>query len=171
MSLSVILMVLAGVALLIFTSVRQMQWQRVNTANLLKVPVLLCIGGLLIAAQTFAAPGALHFGAADLILIAFEAGVAGAGGWLMGQLTDIATIDGGTHSRLRAAGLAVWFAFLVLRVGGVALAQVDHLTVASSTPLIFFLISIVKGTQALTVRARVQQHERSRPAHGAFGRA
>ncbi|HEY9290766.1 MAG TPA: hypothetical protein VIP98_05755 [Microlunatus sp.] len=151
--------ILAGLAILIFISVRQMRWQRVTTAAMMKMPVILAIIGMVTAAQTFDAPGALRFGTGDVALIAAEVAVAVLGGWLMGRMTQIATIDGSTRSRLTAVGLLVWFGFLAIRIGGEVLAHVDHLPLASSAPLVLFMIAIVKAAQAVTVRERVNRHE------------
>lgn len=161
MSPSMIFTTLAGLVLLIFISVRQMRWQSADRASKLRLPMILVLVGLIMAAQTFGTPGALRVSIGDLGLVAVEAGIAVAGGWLMGRLTQISTIDGGTRSRLSTVGLAVWLGFLAIRIGAEVLAHLDHLTLAASTPLILFMIAIVKGTQALTVRARVQQHLRT----------
>ncbi|QDP97560.1 hypothetical protein FOE78_18035 [Microlunatus elymi] len=162
MTPSTILPILIGLALLIFISVRQMSWTKVNAASMLKLPMIMALVGLVLAAQTFDHPGALHVHGADLVLIAAEAGVAVVGGLLMGRMTQIDTINGVTQSRLRPAGLAVWFGFIAIRIGGEVLAHADHLALASSTPLILFMVAIVKATQALTVRERVARHEQSR---------
>ena len=163
-----ILYILAGLAILIFISVRQMRWQRVTPSALMKMPLILAIIGVVTAVQTFNSPGALRFGTGDVVLIVAEVAVAVLGGWLMGRMTQIATIDGSIQSRLTPVGLTIWFGFLAVRIGGEMLAHADHLALASSTPLILFMVAIVKATQALTVRDRVAHHERSRqPAYDA----
>lgn len=171
MTHSTILYVIAGLALLIFISFRQMQWQSVNVAKMMRMPVILIGVGLFIAAKTFDGPDPLRIHGGDVLLIGLGAALALLGGWVMGRLTQIDTIDGSTHSRLRLSGLAIWFGFLAVRIGIDLLAHLLHFELAASIPVILFMVGIVKGAQALTVRDRVERHEQGHATRvGSFQR-
>lgn len=166
MTPSVLLWILAGIALIAFVSYRQTQFSPVNPAKAAKLPVALLISAVVMAASQGAALTSLRPGAADLLLLAAEALVAVAAGWGMGRLAQIAPVDGVLSSRLRPAGLAVWFGFILIRVAGGVIADVDHLALAASLPLVFVMLAIVKGTQAAVVSGRVARHERGAAADG-----
>lgn len=168
MTLTTIGYIVGGLALLLFISVRQMRWSSVNGGRMLRLPAILFAVGIFLAAKTFTSFSSLHVYPVELLLIGAEAIVALIGGWLMGRLTEIGTVSGGTQSRLRPAGLVVWFAFLAVRIGLDMFAHVVHFELAASTPLILCMVAIVKAAQALVVRERVEQHERRRPADRSY---
>lgn len=155
---STLISVLAGIALLIFISVRQLRWQPVALKRLLTMPVILLGAGVVIAAQTYQSLSALHPGAVDVMSIVVELALAVVGGLLMGRLTKIETIDGQIKSRLSGPGLAVWFGFIAVRIGLAVLAHMTGAELASSTPLIFVMIAAVKATQAFVIIQRVSRH-------------
>jgi hypothetical protein len=90
--------------------------------------------------------------------IVVELALAVVGGLLMGRLTKIETIDGQIKSRLSGPGLAVWFGFIAVRIGLAVLAHATGAELASSTPLIFLMIAVVKATQAFLITQRVSRH-------------
>lgn len=172
MTPTTILYIVAGLALLLFISFRQMRWSSVSVGRMLRMPAILFGVGLFLAAKTFTNFGSLHVHPTELLLIGGEAVVALIGGWLMGRLTQIGTVQGLTQSRLRPVGLAVWFGFLAVRIGLDLFAHVLHFELAASTPLILCMVAIVKAGQALVVRERVDQHERQQvaPVHNGYER-
>lgn len=164
MTPTTIMSVLLGLALLLFISLRQMQWQSVRIGKMLRMPVVLFAVGLFVAAQTFKNPSILHPHGAEIALIGLEVVLAVLGGLVMGRVTEIATRAGVTSSRLRPAGLGVWFGFLAVRIGLDLFAHTLHFELAASTPLILCMVAIVKATQALVVRDRVERHEAQQTA-------
>ncbi|SDS08593.1 hypothetical protein [Microlunatus soli] len=170
MSPTLVLYVVVGLALLLFISFRQMQWQSVNAAKMMRMPLILVGVGLFVAVKTFDTPGSLHIQGGDLLLIGIGACLALLGGWVMGRLTQIGTVNDATHSRLRPSGLAIWFGFLAVRIGIDVLAHSLHFELAASTPVILFMVAIVKAAQALTVRERVERHELAAARDGSLQR-
>jgi hypothetical protein len=164
MSLDTVLPIVAGLAILIFVSVRQMTWQPVRLGQLMRMPLIMVVIGVIITAETFSSGEVPHFGAVDAMIISAELVIAVLGGWLMGRCTQIATIDGRTLSRLRPAGLAAWIGFIAIRIGFAVIAHLLGAGVASGTETILFMVAIVKATQGLTVRERVAQHDASTAA-------
>jgi hypothetical protein len=158
MSAESVLPILAGLAVLVFVSVRQMTWQTVRLGQLMKLPLIMLAIGVITTANAFSHGNAPHFGAADAMIISVELVAAVVGGWLMGRLTQIATIDGRTMSRLRPLGLATWIGFIALRIGFAVIAHVLGAGLASGTETILFMVAIVKATQGLTIRERVNRH-------------
>ncbi len=155
---STLISVLAGVALLIFISLRQLRWQPVDLRRLITMPVILLGAGVVIGAQTYQSLSALHPGAGDVMSIVVELVLAVVGGLLMGRLTKIETIDGQVRSRLTGPGLAIWCGFIAVRIGMAVLAHATGAELASSTPLIFLMIAVVKATQAFVISQRVSRH-------------
>ena len=160
---------LIGLAIFVFISVRQLGWQQVNLGKMMKMPLILAGFGVFMAVKTMSVATFSHVGALDILIIAAEAIVAIIGGVVMGNLAQIATVNGRTSSRLRPAGLAVWFAFIASRIGFDVLAHVVGADLAASTTLIMFMVAIVKGVQALTMSGRVSRHEATDRAEYAVG--
>jgi hypothetical protein len=161
MSVESLLSIVAGLAVLVFVSVRQMAWQPVNLGQLMRMPLIMAVIGVVITAEAFGSGKPQHFGAVDAVIISAELVIAVLGGWLMGRLTQIATIGGRTMSRLRPSGLLAWIGFIAVRIGFAVLAHLFGAGVASGTETILFMVAIVKATQGLTVRERVARHESS----------
>jgi hypothetical protein len=161
MSSETILTIVLGLFVLIFISVRQMRWQQADIGKLMKMPLILALAGVVIAATSWTGNLLSHVGPLDFLVAGVELGAALVGGWLMGRLTEIATIKGVTQSRLRPAGLAVWLGFIALRVGLGVIAGLLGAALASTPAMILFMIAIVKATQGLIVRDRIARHELS----------
>lgn len=153
-----VLIILLAIGGLIFISVRQMRWQRTGS-GLMAMPIVLALVGVYEAATTWNGALLARVSAVDILLMAAELCFAICGGWLMGRLTQIATVNGATRSRLRPTGLAVWIGFIAIRVGFAVLGGVLGAALASNTAVIIFMIAIVKGTQMLIVKERVSRHE------------
>lgn len=152
-----ILIIVVAIVLLIFISVRQMRWQQ--PGRQLRMPFILAIVGVVEASRTWNNALLSKLSALDFAMIGVELCLAVLGGWLMGRLSEVATVNGSTQSRLRPAGLAVWFGFILVRVGMAALGGVLGAALASNTAVIMFMVAIVKGTQVLIVRERISRHE------------
>jgi hypothetical protein len=157
MSASTVLPILLGVAALIFISVRQMSWQQVKMDKLFKMPVLLAAAGVVVIARSAQTYTSAHVGLLDVAILGVELGAAVLGGWLMGRLTLIEARGDATRSRLSGAGLAVWFGFIVLRIGFAVAGGFLGADVAALPAMILFMIAIVKGIQALTVKERLDR--------------
>ncbi|WP_152361767.1 hypothetical protein [Microlunatus speluncae] len=155
--LSSVLTILAAIALLIFVSVRQLSWQPVKARRLLMTPLVLVGAAVVVGIQTYPAMGAPQVGIADVLTIAAELGLAVVGGLLMGRLTRIDIVAGEIKSRLTGPGLAIWFGFIAVRITMAVLSHQAGGQLASSTPLIFVLIAIVKGIQAFVITRRVDR--------------
>lgn len=160
---------LIGLAVFVFISVRQLGWQQVNLAKMMKMPLILAAISVFTAVKTISLATFSHVGALDILIIGAEVIVAIVGGVVMGNLAQIATIKGQTSSRLRPAGLAVWFAFIASRIGFDVLAHAVGAHLAASTTLIMFMIAIVKGVQAVTMSGRVSRHEATARSEYAVG--
>ncbi len=157
--MSTLISVLAGIALLIFISIRQLRWQPVALRRLLMMPVILLAVGVVVATRTYSDLGALHPGAGDVMSIVVELALAIVGGLLMGRLTKIETIDGRIKSRLTGPGLAIWFGFIAVRIGMDVLASMTGAELAASAPMILLMVAVVKGTQAFVITQRVNRHQ------------
>lgn len=153
--MTTVISVLLGVALLIFISYRQLRWQPVDPRRLVLMPVVLLGVAVLTAVQSAGVLSAMHPGALDVLSILLELAVGVIGGLLMGRLTRIERINGRVSSRVTGAGLAIWFGFIAFRIGMAVLAHVNGAELAASTPLIFVMVAIVKGVQALVVTRRL----------------
>ncbi|QGN31938.1 hypothetical protein [Microlunatus sp. Gsoil 973] len=159
MSTQTLLTIGLGLCVLIFISIRQMRWQQ--PSRQMKMPLILGAIGVLQAAGSWNSALFSKLSLLDVALVGVELCVAVVGGWLMGRLSEVATVDGSTQTRLRPAGLAVWLGFIALRVGMAAVGGVLGATLASNTAVILFVVAIVKGVQVLVVRERISRHELS----------
>ncbi|GAB3912018.1 hypothetical protein GCM10011575_38130 [Microlunatus endophyticus] len=157
MSPQTVLTILIGIAVLIFISFRQMRWQQ--PARQLRMPLILGIVGVVEASSSWNNALLSKISGLDVVLIGFELCLAVLGGWLMGRLSQVATVNGSTQTRLRPAGLVVWFGFIALRIGMATLGGFLGATLASNTAVIIFMVAIVKGIQVLVVRERIARHE------------
>lgn len=157
MSTHTLLTIVLGIGVLIFISIRQMSWQQ--PGRQLKMPLVLAVVGVIqaISSWNHALLGKLSM--VDFLLVGVEVVVALIGGWLMGRMTQIATINGVTQTRLRPAGLAVWLGFIALRVGMAMVGAFLGSALASNAAVILFVVAIVKGTQMLIVWDRANRHE------------
>lgn len=167
MTPSILLSILAGIVLFVFVSYRQTQFSRLNLAKAARMPLLLLVVGLVVGAQTFDSFASLRTSPADVALLVGEAALAAVSGWAMGRMTQVGMVDGVLSSRLRPIGLAVWFGYVLLRVLGSAVAHVDHLSLASSLPLLFVMLAVVKGTQAAVVWSRIEHADAGSEAESA----
>lgn len=157
MTFSTIFPVVLGVAALTFISVRQMTWQRVKMEKLFKMPVLLAIAGVVVIASSMDTYTSAHVGGLDVVMIGVELCAAVFGGWLMGRLTQIDRRGEVAHSRLTSVGLAVWFSFIALRIGCAVAGGFLGAELAALPAMILFMIAIVKGVQALTIKERLDR--------------
>ncbi|MFC7624076.1 hypothetical protein [Microlunatus sp. GCM10028923] len=153
--MSTVISVLLGVAFLIFISYRQLRWQPVDPRRLMLIPVILIGLAVFNVVQSAGALGALQPDAIDVLSILLESAVAVIGGLVMGRLTHIERTGGGARFRLTWLGLLVWFGFIAFRIGMAALAHSTGAELAASTPLIYVMVAIVKGIQAIIVTRRV----------------
>lgn len=160
MTLSILLWILLGIALISLVSYRQTQFSPVNLGKAARLPILLLVAALAMGVSHLDALPSLRIGPADLGLLGVELVLAVVAGWGMGKLTEVATVDGAVSSRLRPLGLLIWFGFILVRVAGSAFAHLDHLVLAASVPLVLAMLAVVKGTQALVVSGSVSRHER-----------
>lgn len=163
MSSQTILTILIGIALLIFISFRQMRWQQ--PGRQLRMPFILAIVGVVEAVSTWNDALLRKVYVLDFVMIGAELCFAVLGGWLMGRLSEVATVNGSTQARLRPLGLVAWFGFIALRVGMAALGGVLGAALASNTAVILFMVAIVKGIQVLMVREQVSRHELAQADH------
>ena len=147
--------ILLGIGVLVYVSYRQTLFSAVTRRKSLRLPLILLIAALIAASQMFTAQDFARFSPVDGALIVGEVALAVVAGWAMGKLTQIATVDSVLSSRLLPAGLAIWFAFLALRILGSVFAQMHHLTLTGSVPSVLLMIAVVKGIQALMVQARI----------------
>jgi hypothetical protein len=159
MSTQSVLTILLGLGMLVFISVRQMRWQQ--PGRQMKMPLVLGAIGVLEAASTWNSALLGKLSTIDVALVGVELCVAVLGGWLMGRLSEVATVNGSTQTRLRPAGLGVWLGFIALRVGMAVLGGVLGASLASNTAVILFVVAVVKGVQVLVVRERISRHELS----------
>jgi len=157
MSTQTILTILIGIALLIFISFRQMRWQQ--PGRQLRMPFIMGIIGVVEAVSTWNDALLRKLSVTDFALIGIELCFAVLGGWLMGRLSEVATVNGSTQARLRPVGLVVWFGFIAIRIGMAALGGFLGAALASNTAVILFMVAIVKGIQVLMVRERISRHE------------
>lgn len=170
MSIQTVLTILIGVAVLLFISFRQMRWQQ--PGRQLRMPLILGIVGVVEATSSWNNALLSKVSALDFALIGAELCFAVLGGWLMGRLSEVATVNGSTQTRLRPVGLAVWFGFIALRIGMATLGGFLGAALASNTAVILFMVAIVKGIQVLIVRERIARHELAqvnRPAASLLG--
>lgn len=157
MSTQTILTILIGIAVLIFISFRQMRWQQ--PARQVRMPLILAVVGVIQAVNTWNNALLSKLSVMDFALIGIELCFAVLGGWLMGRLSQVATVNGSTQTRLRPVGLAVWFGFIALRIGMATLGGFLGAALASNAAVILFMVAIVKGIQVLVVRERIARHE------------
>lgn len=157
MSPSTLLPILFGVAALIFISVRQMSWQLVKLDKLFKMPALLTVAGVVVIAITLHTYTSAGVGRLDLVILGAEVGAAVFGGWLMGRLTQIEFRGQAARSGLTGGGLAVWFGFIALRIGLALIGGFLGVELAALPALILFMIAVVKGIQALTIKERLDR--------------
>lgn len=163
MSTQTLLTIVLGIGVLVFISIRQMSWQQ--PGRQMKMPLVLAVVGLIEAITSWNHALLSRLSMADFLLVGVEVVVALLGGWLMGRLTQIATINGVTQSRLRPAGLAVWIGFIALRVGMAIVGGFLGSALASNTAVILFVVAIVKGTQMLIVSERINRHDLTEADH------
>lgn len=157
MSTQTLLTIVLGIGVLLFISVRQMSWQK--PGRQLKMPLVLAVVGVIEAASTWNQALLSKLSMVDFVLVGVEVVLALLGGWLMGRMTQIATINGVTQTRLRPAGLAVWLGFIALRIGMAIIGGMLGAALASNAAVILFVVAIVKGTQMLIVWDRANRHE------------
>lgn len=157
MSSHTVLIIVVGIAMLLFISFRQMSWQQ--PGRQMRMPLILGIVGVVEAANSWNNALLSKVGGLDVLMIGFELCLAVLGGWLMGRLSEVATVNGSTQTRLRPVGLAVWFGFIAVRIGMAALGAVLGAALASNTAVILLMVAIVKGIQVLVVRERISRHE------------
>jgi len=160
MSTQTILTIVIGLAVLIFISFRQMRFQQ--PARQARMPIVLGAIGVIEAFSTWNNGLLGKLSALDFALIGVEACLAVLGGWLMGRLSEVATVNGSTQARLRPAGLAVWLGFIALRVGMATLGRFLGAELADNVAVILFMVAIVKGVQVLVVREQIARHELGR---------
>ena len=163
MNSTTLIYILLGLAILALISYRQMQFSAVNLGKAIRLPIVLLAVAVLIGVQS-ATPEQWDVSGTDIALLCGEVLVAIAAGWIMGRLTQVQVVDTVLCSRVRGAGVAVWCAYLVLRITGSVIAHLDHLTLSASLPAIFVMLAIVKGTQAIVVARRVHRHSDEAPA-------
>jgi hypothetical protein len=149
-----------AVVLIGFITYRQTRWQPVRLAKLLKMPLIFAVIGLALLSQSAKQlPVGWHFDALDLVLIGVELLLGLSVGWLMGRLTQIQTIEGVVSSRLAGAGVAVWVAFIALRIGLSIAASALSAPLAALPATILLMVAAIKVAQAVVMHGRVGRHQ------------
>jgi hypothetical protein len=151
--------ILIALAVLAFITYRQTRWVPVTISKLLRMPIVFVVAGLLqIPSTARQLPVGWHLGVLDVVLIGAELVLAVAVGWLMGRLTEIAVIGTTVSARLGVAGVAVWLGFVAVRIGLAIAGGALHAPLATLPVVIFFVVAVIKITQAVVVRERLARH-------------
>ena len=150
-------------AVIVFITVRQLGWQRVNLSRLLRMPVIFgVLGTISLVSAGRSLPTGWHLHALDVAIIATELAGGVAAGWFMGRLTEIRTVDGVTSSRLTGLGVGVWLGFLALRIELGMFAHIGGAALAELPGTILLVVAGVKVVQALMIRERISAHHAAR---------
>jgi hypothetical protein len=158
MDLNTVETVVVGLAIIAFVTYRLSQWQSVRPSRLLRMPLILCVVGVISLAGSSQQLLHQHTTVLDIALLGAELTIGVVAGWLIGRLTEIRTFADGTKSKLVPAGIAVWLGFIAVRIGfGVAAAMLGA-SLAATPGLTLIVIAVIKGVQGLMVHSRVVRH-------------
>lgn len=159
MSLHTLESVLIGLAVIAIVTFRLSRWQSVAVSKLLRMPAILAVLGLVsLTTSLQQSQTGFRLDLLDLGVLGAELAIGIVVGWLLGRLTQIRTFADGTKSRLGAAGIALFLAYVGVRIGLGLLASTFGAPLAAMPAMTMFVLAVVKGVQGLMVHERVQRH-------------
>ncbi|WP_051172126.1 hypothetical protein [Microbacterium indicum] len=157
MNAQTLISVAISVVAILVISFRQLAWRRFVPRKLVILPLFLLVCGVCLGAAAGAGALVSTAGALDVVLIVVQLALAvGAGLW-MGRCVEIAPHDGALATRLRPAGLGIWFGMIAIRLGLDGVAHLIGAHLAGSIALILLMLGVAKGTQGVVIALRVRR--------------
>jgi hypothetical protein len=158
--------IVAGIAWLI---VRQFIWRSTDLHRMLRLPVVILIGGLVYLVVELW--GGFRWVDADWIVVG-ELLLVAVTGTIMGYVTRFRAVDDRLQYRLSTAGLWLWLLFVGIRVGSYLLASVLGASLDDATGIILLSFGVNRLAAVIVVRRRVRarltSEERPRVAEKAL---
>lgn len=147
----------AGIALLI---IRQFLWRSADLTRMLRMPAIVIAAGIvylvieLRRGFAWSSSDWLVFG--ELLLVALT-------GTIMGHITNFRRVEGRLQYRLTRPGLALWAAFVAIRVGSFAVAHILGAHLLETTGMILVSFGANRLAASLIVRHRAQSLDTPSP--------
>jgi hypothetical protein len=139
-----------GIGVLI---VRQFLWRSTQLHRMLRMPVLIIAVGILYLVAELS--GSVRWAAGDWFIVA-ELGLVAFTGTAMGYVTRFRTADEHLQYRLTTPGIALWAAFIGIRVGFFFLVTVFGARLGDATGVILLSFGVNRLAAILVVRRRAE---------------
>lgn len=147
--------IVIGLLVIAYISSRQLRWRPVDLGRQLKLPLILGVVGIISLAHA-----ATTIKPVDVAILGLSAVLAVVSGTMMGSIAKFrrSPVDGRTlESRTGAAGIAIWFGLVVIRVGLDVAGHHFGSELAVNTGALLLTLAVNRVAAALVLSARQQR--------------